>query len=63
MMSEPAVRIPEVARRLNIGGPDVYLLIERGELRAGKGTDGLVYVPEAAIDDYQKRQSEPRRRK
>ena len=52
---ETALAVPEVARRLGIPGPDVYRLIESGELRAGKGADGLVYVPEAAIAEYRKR--------
>ena len=43
-MSEGLLRIPEVARRLRIEGTDAYGLIERGELEAGKGSDGLVYV-------------------
>jgi hypothetical protein len=38
-------------------GPDVYLLIRSGELDAGKGRDGLVYVPEEALRDYEQRQS------
>ena len=50
----------EAARRLDLDGLDVYLLIERGELRAG--ADGLVYVPEAAIDDYRRRHAEPSRK-
>jgi hypothetical protein len=61
-MSEAAVRVPEAAHRLNMDGPDVYLLIERGELRAGKGSDGLVYVPEDAIEDYRRRQAESSRK-
>lgn len=36
-------------------GPDVYDLILRGELSAGKGTDGLVYVRASALEDYQGR--------
>ena len=56
-MSEGRLRIPEVARRLGIEGPDVYGLIERGELEAGKGSDGLVYVLEAALQDYRTRQA------
>lgn len=52
-MNEGALRIPEVARRLGIDGTQVYALIERGELEAGKGRDGLVYVPEDALRSYQ----------
>lgn len=44
MMSENLLRVPEVARRLGMDGIEVYTLIERGELPAGKGEDGLVYV-------------------
>jgi hypothetical protein len=47
------LRIPEVARQLGIDGPDVYRLIEQGELKAGKGADGFVYVPGTALADYQ----------
>jgi len=61
-MTERAVRVPEAARRLHVEGPDVYLLIERGELRAGKGPDGLVYVPEASIEDYRRRQAQSSQR-
>jgi hypothetical protein len=50
-----ALRVPEVARRLAMEGPDVYDLILRGELSAGKGTDGLVYVRASALEDYQGR--------
>ncbi len=50
-MSEGRLRIPEVARRLGIDGPNVYGLIERGELKAGRGPDGLVYVLESALQD------------
>jgi len=54
-MTEQLLRVPEVARRLAISGPDVYGLIERGEFAAGKGADGLVYVTEEALDEYQRR--------
>jgi hypothetical protein len=52
-VSEVLLRIPEVARRLDIEGPEVYGLIERGELEAGKGRDGLVYVSENALRDFE----------
>jgi excisionase family DNA binding protein len=51
-VSERLLRIPEVARELGIEGEAVYRLIEQGELRAGKGPDGLVYVPESALVAY-----------
>ena len=51
-VTDEAVRIPEVARRLGIDGTEVYDLIANGELSAGKGKDGLVYVRESAIEDY-----------
>ncbi len=47
-----ALRIPEVARRLDIPGVEVYGLIERGELAAGKGPDGLVYVRPEVVEEY-----------
>lgn len=46
---ESALRVPEVARRLGIDGAEVYRLISDGELAAGKGADGLVYVIEEAL--------------
>jgi hypothetical protein len=36
-------------------GTDVYELILQGELAAGKGKDGLVYVRESALKDYRRR--------
>ena len=56
-MTDEALRIPEVARRLGIDGSEVYDLIFSGELVAGKGTDGLVYVRESAVADYTRRHS------
>ncbi len=54
-MADQALRVPEVARRLDMDGTDVYELILQGELAAGKGTDGLVYVRESALEDYKRR--------
>ena len=54
-MIDPALRVPEVARRLEMPGEDVYELIFQGELAAGKGKDGLVYVRESAVEDYKRR--------
>ncbi len=56
-MSERLLRVPEVARALDLEGEAVYGLIERGELRAGKGQDGLVYVPERALEEYRRRKA------
>jgi hypothetical protein len=56
-MTDEALRVPEVARRLQMDGPDVYELILQGELVAGKGNDGLVYVRESALEDYKRRQA------
>ncbi|MGQ0804751.1 MAG: helix-turn-helix domain-containing protein [Actinomycetota bacterium] len=58
---EGLLRVPEVARRLDMDGGDVYLLIRSGELYAGKGKDGLVYVPEEALREFEQRQSETSR--
>ena len=58
-MVDQALRIPEVARRLGLDGPVVYDLIARGELAAGKGADGLVYVRESALEDYMRRHPAP----
>ena len=48
-MSDHLLRVPEVARRLHMDGTEVYTIIERGELPAGKGKDGLVYVTEREV--------------
>lgn len=54
-MTDQPLRVPEVARRLGLDGPVVYDLIANGELAAGKGNDGLVYVRESALEDYERR--------
>ena len=54
-VTDELLRVPEVARRLDIEGPAVYELIRRGELRAAKGDDRLVYVGTEALGDYQRR--------
>jgi predicted DNA-binding transcriptional regulator AlpA len=56
-MTERLFRVPEVARALALDGPEVYALIDRGELKASKGPDGLVYVSESALEDYRKRRA------
>lgn len=56
-MSDQALRVPEVARRLGFDGPVVYDLIATGELAAGKGKDGLVYVMAQAVEDYKRRRT------
>ena len=48
-----ALRVPEVARRLGLSGTEVYGLIDRGELAAGKA-DGLVYVTEEAVEEFRR---------
>lgn len=53
-MNDQLLRIPEVARRLGLDGAVVYLLIADGELAAGKGDDGLVYVSADALKDYER---------
>ncbi|HEY2812373.1 MAG TPA: helix-turn-helix domain-containing protein [Acidimicrobiales bacterium] len=52
VMDEQLLRVREVARRLGLDGVVVYDLIAHGELAAGKGTDGMVYVRESALQDY-----------
>lgn len=54
-MNERLLRIPDVARILGLDGAEVYALIDRRELEAGKGSDGLVYVRERAVEDYRRR--------
>jgi hypothetical protein len=56
-MSDRLLRVPEVARVLEIEGEEVYRLIAAGELQAGKGRDGLVYVAERALQDYQQQRA------
>jgi hypothetical protein len=51
------LRVPEVARILDVDGTQLYALIDRGELKAGKGRDGLVYVSEQALEDYRQRRA------
>jgi hypothetical protein len=60
-VSERVMRVPEVARSLGVDGTDVYRLIERGELEAGKGSDGLVYVTAEAGQTYRDRQAQASR--
>ena len=55
LVSEQLLRVPEVARQLGVDGTEVYGLIERGELEAGKGQDGLVYVTASALAAFQAR--------
>ena len=50
-VNDDLLRIPEVARRLGIDGPAVYGLIDRGQLAAGKGEDGFVYVTASSTAD------------
>lgn len=54
-MTDQPLRVPAVARRLGLDGPVVFDVIATGELVAGKGHDGLVYVRESALEDYQRR--------
>jgi excisionase family DNA binding protein len=60
-MSEQLMRVPEVARLLAVEGTHVYRLIERGELEARKGPDGLVYVTDEALQTYRDRQAKASR--
>lgn len=54
-MSERLLRVPEVARALGVDGAEVYTLIDRGEVKAVRGPDGLVYVSERALAEYGRR--------
>jgi Helix-turn-helix domain len=54
-MTEHALRVPEVARRLGVDGAEVYGLILGGELPAAKGEDGLVCVTAEALEEFQRR--------
>ena len=60
-MTDRPMRVPEVARMLSVDGTDVYRLIERGELKARKGPDGLVYVTDKALRAYRDRQAKASR--
>lgn len=44
--------VPEVARRLEVDGGDVYRLIFQGVLSAKPGSDGAVYVDAYSVDEY-----------
>lgn len=44
--------VPEVARRLQIPGGEVYRLVFQGELPGSPEEDGAVYIPEDAVTDY-----------
>lgn len=59
-MSDELLRVPEVARRLGLDGVVVYDLIANGELAAGKGKDGMVYVRVSAVEAYQRRHAAAR---
>jgi hypothetical protein len=48
-VSEALLRALEVARLFGAEGTEVYRLIERGELNAWEGADGLVYVSDQAL--------------
>lgn len=54
-MTEQLLRVPEVARRLGLDGVVVYDLIANGQLTAGKGKNGMVYVAAEAVEDYKRR--------
>lgn len=56
-MEDRLLRVPEAARLLGIDGVEIYGLIERDILYAGKGPDGLVYVPESAIQRFKDEQA------
>jgi hypothetical protein len=56
-MHDRLLRVPEAARVLGLDGEVVYSLIDRGELDGRKGPDGLVYVPEQAIEAYRQRKA------
>jgi hypothetical protein len=54
-VTDQMLRVPEVARRLGLDGAAVYLLIADGQLAAGKGDNGMVYVTTKALEDYKRR--------
>jgi len=51
-VTDARLRSPEDARRLGIGGDDVYRLIFDGELDGRPDRDGIVYVSEASVAAY-----------
>ena len=51
-VTDARLRSPEVARRLGIGGDDVYRLIFDGQLDGRPDRDGIVYVSEASVAAY-----------
>jgi hypothetical protein len=50
-MSE-LLTLPEVARQLHVTVDEALRLVESGELRAGRGADGGVYVRLGDLEAY-----------
>jgi hypothetical protein len=57
IVNERILRVPDVAKTLRVDGPEVYRLIDTKQLAARKGRDGLVYVTEKALHDYERRRT------
>ena len=47
--------VPQVARRLNLPGPEVYRLIFDGQLDGAPEDDGAVYVTDEAVAAYERK--------
>lgn len=50
--TDQRLTVPDVARRLALPGPEVYLLIFEGVIPARLDDDGAVYVSARALDAY-----------
>lgn len=51
--------VPEVARLLEMPGPEVYRLIFAGEIAGGPDRDGGVYVTSEALAAFQRKTGLP----
>lgn len=51
-MGEQLLTLPEVARQLRITVDEALGLVESGELRAGRGADGGMYIRLVELESY-----------
>lgn len=49
--TDPAIRVPEAARRSGLTIRDLYLRIDAGELAARRDEKGMVVIPVSALVD------------
>jgi len=51
-MDDGLLTLPEVARQLNVALDEALELVKSGQLRAGRGDDGGVYVRRRDLEAY-----------